>query len=67
MKRKCIMLECSNENSKGIQELGKTGTLNIDRVFYFRDIQSSKISKIEFIEELIKIKTLNTEYLFKIL
>ena len=65
MDLKCIMLECSNEDSKGIARIGKISNLTIDKRFYFEDLRSSPIIKIEFIEDLIKIKTKNTEYLFR--
>lgn len=65
MERKCIMLECSNLESKGQTELNNIGKIEIDSVFYFRNIKSSPILKIEFIEDLIKITTKNTEYLFR--
>lgn len=65
MQRKCVMLECSNLESKGQIELNNIGKLEIDSIFYFRNIKSSPILKIEFIEDLIKITTKNTKYLFR--
>lgn len=65
MKVLCKMIGCSNEESRGVAELGKLGTLEIEGRFTFSSIISSTIKKIEFKEELILIETKNTIYTFK--
>lgn len=64
MQIKCKMIGCSNEQSRGIEELGQVGDLHLDKVFYFNTIRSSTVKKIEFKEKMIIINTLNTEYTF---
>lgn len=61
----CKMIKCSNQESKGIQELNQVKHLDINTKFTFGSIISSKIKNIEFNEDLIVINTLNTQYVFQ--
>lgn len=61
------MLDCSNLESAGNSEIGNIHDLKISfDFFYFGDIRSSRLKKIEFInDEDIKIHTKNSIYLFR--
>ena len=62
---KAKMINCSNEQSKGMSELQNIGRLDItENSFYFRDIKSSKLQSITFGDKVIIIETLNTKYTF---
>ena len=62
---KVKMIECSNIESVGYRELNKEGDLHIDKTFSFNSIRSSSIRNIAFDEDIIEIKTRNTNYVFQ--
>ena len=65
MTLKAKMINCSNEQSKGMSELQNIGRLDItENGFYFRNIKSSKLKSINFEDKAIIIETLNTKYTF---
>lgn len=60
------MIEISNKESAGINELNNTHQFEYDgRVFYFGSIRSSLVESIFRTNDQISIKTRNTVYLFK--
>lgn len=62
---KAKMINCSNEQSKGMTEMQNVGRLDItENGFYFNSIKSSKIINISFGDKVLIIETLNTKYTF---